>query len=361
VSLTSDGSRRVLPALPWQPRHCPSALTPCLTHVPSQQLLSPPPHSTPALVHAAAPCVRPARSPPLHTFQPAPRTLFRPAAAQRRRRRGVRRAAAPPAAEPADLDTLPVSRLTCAGRRRPPPPLPPPAGQPHDLTTFVSATGPGAQPQILKNATQKKVASRSIDREEKGGKGGGGGMTDVEGCASCASACVVLGGSCTAAGRLLAAGRRPRAADRLCMSCRGMHPHNHPRLAPSLDAGCRAAERGGLGQPNCGARWGRCARGSSPACGRGRRRRRRGRQPVDRVPGAGGAAAAGARGQLLGAALRCAACIGSGPGPAARTALPCLPQPAERFASTPSRASLPPRTVCAPGRGGEEGCGRGGA
>lgn len=33
----------------------------------------------------------------------------------------------------------------------------PPAGG-HDITTFVSATGPGAQPQILKNATQKKVA-----------------------------------------------------------------------------------------------------------------------------------------------------------------------------------------------------------
>lgn len=31
----------------------------------------------------------------------------------------------------------------------------PPAGG-HDITTFVSATGPGAQPQILKNATQKK-------------------------------------------------------------------------------------------------------------------------------------------------------------------------------------------------------------
>ncbi len=48
---------------------------------------------------------------------------------------------------------------TADRRRRPPPVLAgPPAGG-HDLTTFVSATGPGAQPQILKNATQKKVAA----------------------------------------------------------------------------------------------------------------------------------------------------------------------------------------------------------
>ncbi|KAL4421258.1 hypothetical protein ABPG75_010549 [Micractinium tetrahymenae] len=33
---------------------------------------------------------------------------------------------------------------------------PAPQGGGHDITTFVSATGPGAQPQILKNATQKK-------------------------------------------------------------------------------------------------------------------------------------------------------------------------------------------------------------
>lgn len=36
------------------------------------------------------------------------------------------------------------------------------AARGQDMTTFVSATGPGAQPQILKNTAQKKV--------RKGGK-----------------------------------------------------------------------------------------------------------------------------------------------------------------------------------------------
>lgn len=62
----------------------------------------------------------------------------------------------------ARLGLLAADRLLTQGCRATPSALPAgpaPQGGGHDITTFVSATGPGAQPQILKNATQKKVAA----------------------------------------------------------------------------------------------------------------------------------------------------------------------------------------------------------